>query len=267
MDDTTLIIVGYIVSTFFFLAIILIIYLSKRTKETSTSPYPGLPKVGFFTSKAKKALIAFAQSRGLAIIPEDQNNEMGSRLTERFGLPMTGRYRDIVKLPLSFGESYLCTRTPETSSSSSGSSSGPPNHFIVVFMDIPITKRTFVIPHFPLKGKFAKGIIEFILKKAFGAKNIEMLEIEERYPDFAKVYNIFTEDVKSAEEVILSADVMSMLLTHPRKKPVNICFTPKGFGIDIEPQMKKSVEIERFVAWTENMARALDNIEEGWRLH
>lgn len=258
MNDENFILFSYIASVLLFLVIALVIYLSKRTKETASSPYSGLPKVGFFTTKAKKALIAFAQSRGLAIIEDDQNSGMGLRLTEKFGLPMTGRYRDIVKLPSSFGESYLCTKISETNS---GSSSGPPHHFIVVLMDIPIDKRTFVIPHFPLKGKFAKGIIEFVLNRAFGAKGLEMLEIEKRFPNFSKVYNVFTEDVKSAEEIILSADVVSMLLTHPRKKPVNVCFTPEGFGLDIEPQMKKSVEIERFVVWTENLARALDDIE------
>lgn len=258
MNDDILAIVVYVASAFF-LVLILFVCLSKRAKGIASSPYPELPKVGFFTSKAKKTLITFAQSRGLTIISEDQNNDIRSRLTEKFGLPEMGIYRDIVKLPISFGESYLYTRTPETSD---GSSSDSPHHFIVVFMDIPITQRTFVIPHFPLKGKFAKGIIEFVLKRAFGAKNIEMLEIEERFPDLAKVYTVFTEDVKSAEEVILSADVMSMLLTHPRKKPVNICFTPEGFGIDIEPQMKKLDEIEQFVAWAENMARALKDADK-----
>jgi len=258
MNDAIPAIAVYVASALF-VFLILFVFLSKRTKMTAPSPYPGLPKVGFFTSKAKKALVGFAQSRGLTIISEDQDNVLRSRLTEKFGLPMAGEYQDIIKLPLSSGEGYLCTRSPDTSDSSSETSSGPPHHFIVVFMNIPIDRRTFVIPHFPLKGKFVKGIIEFVLKRAFGAKDIELLEIEERFPDLAKAYSVFTEDVKSAEEVIMSADVMSMLLTHPRKEPVNICFTPEGFGIDIEPQMKKLDEIEQFVAWAENLVRVLDD--------
>jgi hypothetical protein len=261
MNDAIPAIVVY-VSSALFLVLILFVCLSKRAKEAAPSPYPGFPKVGFFTSKSKKALVAFGQSRGLTIISEDQDNVLRSRLAEKFGLPMAGEYRDIVKLPLSFGEGYLCTRSPDTSDNSPETSSGPSHHFIIVFINIPIDQRTFVIPHFPLGGKFAKGIIKYVLKRAFGAKDVELLEIEERFPDFAKVYSVFTEDVKSAEEVIMSADVMSMLLTHPRKEPVNICFTPEGFGIDIEPQMKKIDEIEQFVAWTENMARALKDVDE-----
>jgi hypothetical protein len=149
---------------------------------------------------------------------------------------------------------------PETSGSSAGSASDFESQYIVVFIDIPIDRRTFVVQHVPFKGRLARAVIDMVLNKVFGAGNVVLMELEGRFPDFGKVYNVFTEDVDGAERVVLTADVMSVLMTHPGKNPANVCFSSSGFGIVIEPKMKTAQEIERFVAWSENLARALKDI-------
>jgi hypothetical protein len=214
--------------------------------------------VFFYVKKPKRALAEFVQSRGLVIIPTDQGGELERRLVEEIGIPEGGRYHDIIRLPLSVGEAYFYTRLPEPSrTSSTGSSSGSPHHFITVFADIPLKGRTFVVPHVPIRGKFAEKVIEYILNKVFGAKNITLLDVQDQYPDFAKKYNVFTEDEAGARKFILSGDLIPYLMTHPGKKPVNIAFAPGGFGIDIEPQLKSRREMDEFTAWAENLARTV----------
>ncbi|MBN1574212.1 MAG: hypothetical protein JW984_13525 [Deltaproteobacteria bacterium] len=256
----TLVITGYVASTIFFIVLVFIIYRSRRAKMKAQPLYPGQAKVGLFTGRAKKALIAFAQTRGLTIIPDDRSGDLNARITQSFGLPDMGNIEDIVKIPLSNGEGYLYTRFQETSDSSSETASVSESQYIVVFTDIPIAERTFVVQHIPLKGRLAKAVINLVLNKVFGAGNVELMEIEERFPDFAKVYNVFTEDVEGAERAILTADVMLVLMTHPGNKPANVCFAPSGFGIVIETKMKRAEEIERYVTWSETLARALSDM-------
>jgi hypothetical protein len=262
MDDMTLAVVGYAASTLFLLFLVYIIYRSKKGKKEASPIYPGEARVGIFTGRAKKALISFAMSRGLEIIPYDREGDLKSRITESFGLPEMGGLEDIVKIPLSHGEGYLYTRVPDGSGSSSASSSEFTHQFMVVFIDIPISQRTFVVQRIPLKGKLAKIVIKLVLNKIFGAGNVELMEIDERFPDFGRKYNVFTEDVEEAERVVLTSGVMSVLMTHPRKRPANICFAPSGFGVMIEPVMKSAQEIERLVAWSENLCRAINDIDE-----
>ena len=260
MKDMTLVIAGYAASTLFLIILVVIIYRSKNRKKEVSPIYPGEAKVGLFTGRAKRALITFARTRGLTIIPDDRSGDLKTRITRGFGLPETGNIEDIVKIPLSNGEGYLYNRIPDTSGSSSTASSDYTRQYIVVFIEIPIDRRTFVVQHIPFKGRLAKVVIDMVLKKVFGAGNVILMELEERFPDFGKVYNVFTEDEEGAERVILTADVISMLMTHPGKNPANICFSPSGFGIVIESKMKTAVEIERFVTWSENLARALKDI-------
>ncbi|MEJ2068196.1 MAG: hypothetical protein P8Y09_09695, partial [Deltaproteobacteria bacterium] len=210
----------------------------------------------------KKALISFARSRWLEIIPDDRGDDLKSRITGSFGLPETGELEDIVRIPLSRGEGYLYTRVPDRSTSSSTSSSDYKRQFVIVFIDIPMSQRTFVVQRIPLKGRLAKTVIKLVLNRIFGAGSVELMEIDERFPDFGRVYNVFTEDVEEAERAVLTPDVMSVLMVHPRKKPANICFAPSGFGVMIEPMMKSAQEIERFVAWSENLARSINDIDE-----
>lgn len=260
MDDTTLVVAGYAASTFFLIILVFIIYRSRQVKKEAQPIYPGTARIGPFTGRAKKALINFARTRGLTIIPDDRSGDMKTRITQGFGLPEMGGIEDIVKIPLSNGEGYLYTHIPDTSGSSSTSSSDYTRQLIVVFIDIPIDRRTFVVQHVPFKGRLAKIVIDLVLNKVFGAGNVILMELEDRFPDFGRIYNVFTEDVDGAERVILTADILSVMMTHPGKKPANVCFSPSGFGIAIEPKMKSAEEIERFVAWSENLARALKDI-------
>ncbi len=102
-------------------------------------------------------------------------------------------------------------------------------------------------------------VAEFILARVFGAKGIRYLNTTADYPEFARVYNIFTEDEAGARSVVLSSGVISCLMTHPRKDPVNLSFTPKGFGLDIEPILKSRQDIELFVQWADDLARVLEH--------
>jgi hypothetical protein len=209
--------------------------------------------------KAKKALAEFAASHGLVVQPKDETGELEKNIVERLGIPPGGVYRDIVTLPLSSGQGWLFTRAPEPerNSSSPNTSAGSPHQYIVVFMDIPITGRTFAAKAIPISGGLGRQVVEFILAKAFGAKGIHYLDTTADYPEFAKVYNVFTEDEKGARSVILSSGVISCLMNHPRKDPVNLSFTPRGFGLDIESMLKSRQDIELFVQWADDLARVL----------
>ena len=206
----------------------------------------------------KKALQAFVQSRGLIIEPKDEGGQLATKMEEKLGIPSGGIYKDIVRLPLSTGEAYLYTRYSEhRSSSTTGSQTGPPHHFITVFMDIPVTGRTFLGPSMPIGGGFGKMMVEFVFKRVFGAHDIHIFDVKDHHPHFAKVYNIFTEDEESARKVILSSGIASSLMSHPRKKPPSVAFCPEGFGLDIEPMIKRIDEMELFVAFAENLSREL----------
>jgi hypothetical protein len=215
----------------------------------------------FAGKKAKKALAEFAASRGLAVQPIDEGNELEQRVVERLGIPEGGIYQDIVRLPLSSGEGWLFTRAPEREKNNVDphSSTGSPHQYIVVFMDIPIKGRSFAAKAVPMPlGGLGLQLVEFVLAKAFGAKGIHYLDTTADYPEFSKVYNVFTEDEKGARSVILSSGVVSCLMAHPRKDPVNLSFTPKGFGLDIESMIKSRQDIDLFVQWADDLARALE---------
>lgn len=213
----------------------------------------------FAGTKAKKALAEFAASRGIIVQPKDETGDLKKSVMERLGMPPGGVYKDIVPLPLSSGEGWLFTRAPEPEKNSSdpNTSSGSPHQYIVVFMDIPVGGRSFAAKAIPISGGLVRQLVEFILAKAFGAKGIHYLDTAAEYPEFAKVYNIFTEDEKGARSVILSSGVISCLMNRPRKDPVNLSFTPKGFGMDIESMLKSRQEIEIFVQWADDLARVL----------
>lgn len=213
----------------------------------------------FSSTKAKKALAEFAASRGLMVRPKDEGDDLQHKVVERLGIPAGGTYKDIVELPLSSGQGWLFTRAPENRGSSSGpeTSGGSAHQYIVVFMDIPIKGRTFAAKAIPISGGLGLQLVEFVLAKVFGAKGIDYLNMTAEYPQFAKVYNIFTEDEAGARSAILSSGVISCLMTHPRKDPVNLSFTPKGFGLDIDPLLKSRGDIELFVQWADDLARVL----------
>jgi hypothetical protein len=208
--------------------------------------------------RAKAALVEFASSRGLSVEPLDQGEELERRVVESLGVPAGGIYRDIVRLPLSAGEAYLFTKAPETKGASSDTGTGgSPHQFIVVFMDIAVSGRTFAARAIPVAGKLGERMVEFVLNKVFGATGIKRLDTSAYYPDFSKVYNVFTEDEEGARSVVLSSGVVSCLMTHPQKEPVNISIGPKGFGVDITSVMKSRQEIDRFVDWADDLARVL----------
>ncbi len=209
--------------------------------------------------KAKKALAEFAASRGLTVQPIDEGNELEKKAVDRLGIPEGGIYQDFVRLPLSSGEGWIFTKAPDQRKGSSdpNTSGGSPHQYIVVFIDIPITGRTFAAKAIPVSKGFGLKVVEFVFAKAFGAKNIHYLDTTAEYPEFAKVYNVFTEDEKGARSVVLSPGVISCLMNHPRKDPVNLSFSPKGFGLDIESMLKKREEIDLFVQWTDDLAREL----------
>jgi hypothetical protein len=210
-------------------------------------------------TKARKALAEFAASRGLVVLPKDEGGVLERRVVEQLGVPEGGIYKNIVELPLSLGEGWLFTRAPENTGSTSGpeSSGGSPHQYIVVFMDIPVKGRTFATKAIPISGGLGQKLVEFALAKVFGAKGIHYLNTTAEYPEFAKVYNIFTEDEEGARSVILSSGVISCLMTHPRREPVNMSFTPKGFGLSIEFMLKSREDIELFVQWVDDLARIL----------
>lgn len=211
--------------------------------------------------KAKKALAEYAASRGLTVLPIDEGNALEKRVVDRLGIPGGGVYQDILQLPISSGEGWLFTKAPDPKKTSSGpeESSGSPHQYIVVFMDIPIKGRSFAAKATPMpRGGLGLQLVEFILAKAFGAKGIRYLDASADYPEFAKVYGVFTEDEKGARSVILSPGVTSCLMNHPRKEPVNISFTPGGFGLDIERMLKSRQDIELFVQWADDLARVLE---------
>ena len=219
--------------------------------------------VFYLSKRSKKALASFVQSRGLIILPDDAGAELESKLVQKLGVPSGGRYKDIVQLPLSVGEAYFYTQQPQPQrSSSSSSTSGNAHHFITVFMDLSASGRTFVAPRVPIGGELGKKMVEFILKRVFDARDITILDIKEAFPDFAKTYNVFTEDEEGAKRIILSPGVISCLMTYPGKNPVNIAFSPSGFGIDIQPIMKKPEEMDRYTVWAENLARVLKDVEK-----
>lgn len=219
--------------------------------------------VFYISKRSKKALASFVQSRGLIMLPDDAGSELESKLVEKLGVPSGGRYKDIVELPLSVGEAYFYTQLPQPQqASSSSSTSGNAHHFITVFMDLPASGRTFVAPRIPIGGEFGKKMVEFILKRVFDARDITILDIKEAFPDFAKIYNVFTEDEEGAKRIVLSSGVMSSLMTYPGKNPVNIAFSPSGFGIDIQPMMRKPEEMDRYTVWAENLARVLKDVDK-----
>jgi hypothetical protein len=209
--------------------------------------------------KAKKALAEFAASRGLTVQPLDEGNELERQVTERLGIPEGGVYQDIVKLVLDSGEGWLFTKAPDPKKGSSepNTSAGSPHQYIVVFIDIPIEGRTFAAKAVPIPGGFGRQVVEFVLAKVFGAKGIHYMDTAADYPEFSRVYNIFTEDEKGARSVILSSGVTACLMNHPRKDPVNLSFTPKGFGLDIESMLKSRADIDLFVQWADDLARVL----------
>lgn len=213
----------------------------------------------FAGKKAKKALAEFAASRGLVVQRIDEGNELERQVTERLGIPEGGVYQDIIKLTLSSGEGWLFTKAPDPKKGSSdpNTSSGSPHQYIVVFIDIPIKGRTFAAKAIPISGGLGLKVVEFVLAKVFGAKGIHYLDTAADYPEFARVYNVFTEDEKGARSVILSSGVIACLMNHPRKDPVNLSFTPKGFGLDIESMLKSRADIDLFVQWADDLARVL----------
>jgi hypothetical protein len=214
----------------------------------------------FAGRKAKKALVEFAASRGTLIQPKDETGELEKNLTERLGMPPGGIYKDIVPLSLSAGEGWLFSRAPEPDrdSSDNRSSSGSPHQYIVVFMDIPISGRTFTAKAVPIGGGLGRQIVEFMLAKVFGARGIHYLDVTAEYPEFSKVYNVFTEDEAGARSAILSSGVISCLMNRPRKDPPSLSFGPKGFGMDLEGMLKSRQEIELFVQWADDLARELE---------
>jgi hypothetical protein len=210
--------------------------------------------------KAKRALAEFAASRGLAVQAFDEGNELERRVVERLGIPEGGIYQDIVKLPITSGDAWLFTKAPDQKKSSDpDTSSGSPHQYIVVFMDLPVKGRTYAVKAVPIpRGGLGLKVVEFVLAKAFGAQGVHYLDIAADYPEFAGVYNVFTADETGARSVVLSPGVISCLMSHPRKDPVNLSFGPGGFGLDIESMLKSRMEIDIFVQWTGDLARVLE---------
>jgi len=210
------------------------------------------------TIKPRRELAAFAQSRGLIILPEDANGELKKKIEENFNIPQSGEYRDIITLWFGSGEAYFYRVVPHSErTSTTGTTSGSPHHFIAVFMPTGMRERAFAAPAVPVSGKFAEKIVSYILEHAFGAKDIKILNIKDQYPDFGQKYNVFATDEKNARDIILSEDVISTLMAYPMKRAANIMFSPKGFAVDIEPLLKKRDEMDRLIVWAEDLARVL----------
>jgi hypothetical protein len=237
--------------------LLLYILLSRRKETVATTP-DGTPpfRSSFFTPRHKKALYAFAATRGLSVLPEDTDGVLAGRFTEMMNLPVQGKMEDILKFPLSQGEGYLYTQRPDVSASDTDSEVTSHN-FLVVFVPLSLSGRTFLTPKFPLGGSVGRKMIEMVLSHIFGVKDLTFLEVDREFPEFAKGTNIFTEDEAGARNLILNTEVTSLIMERPEKLMFNMAVTPGGMAMRIEPLMKKPEQIEQLISWSEKIARAL----------
>ncbi|MBN1882249.1 MAG: hypothetical protein JW885_08765 [Deltaproteobacteria bacterium] len=210
----------------------------------------------FFTPRHKKALYAFADSRGLSIQPEDTDGSLARRFVEQMNLPVHGDIEDIMKVPLPQGEGYFFTQSPDVTDSDS-TSEGTPRHSLVVFSPLPLSGRTFLTPKFPLGGSVGRKMIEMLLSHLFGVRDVSFVETEREFPEFSKKVTVFSEDEDGARGVLLNEEITSLLLELQGKTIINMAVTPGGLAIHIEPMIKKVEQIEALVGWSEKIIRAL----------
>jgi len=237
---------------------LLIYIIFSRRSETVSSGTDAVRslRTSFFTPRHKKALLAFAAARGLAVLPEDTDGSLARRFVEQMKLPARGDFQDIMKIPLPQGEGYLFTQRPDTTGSDSAGE-GTPHHYLVVFLPLAISCRTFLTPKFLLGGSVGRKMIEMLLSHLFGVADVSFIDIDGEFPEFSKKINVFTEDEDGARKLLLNTEVTSLLMELPGKTIINMAVTPGGMAMHIEPMMRKAEQIEEFVTWSEKMVRAL----------
>lgn len=216
--------------------------------------------------RLKRAVSSYAQSRGLAVARKDENGDFGRMLLERLGVPPGGIYEDIMRLPISQGEGYLYSGYKGLESGSEkGDSDENLKYFITVFTEIPISGSVFLFSHTEIKGKLLKKMYQFAMSMVPGPGGRKALDIEEQFPEFAKTHTIFAKDQKDAFDVILTADVMSILISRlPSISRIyhNITFLPGGFTIEIIPFFKSPQDVEDFVRLAEDLSRHISGRED-----
>jgi len=236
---------------------LLFIFLSRRSETVSTGPGGAQPfRVSLFTPRHKKALLAFAATRGLTVLPEDTDASLARRFTEQMNLPVLGDIQDIMKIPLPQGEGYLFTQRPDVTGSDSAGE-GTPHHYLVVFLPLALSGRTFLTPKFSLGGSVGRKMIEMLLSHLFDVKDVSFIETDREFPEFGKKVSVFSEDEAGARRVLLNTEITSLVLERQGKTIINMAVTPGGVAMHIEPMMRKTEQIEELVNWSEKITRAL----------
>lgn len=213
--------------------------------------------------RVKSAVKSYALSRGLSVAREDENGDFGRMLVERLGVPKGGKYGDIMRLPLSRGEGYLYSGYKGVKNGSEkGTSDENLRYFITVFMEVPISGPVFLFSHSEVKGMLLKKMFLFAISIVPGPGGKKALDIEERFPEFAKTHTIFAVKGEDAFDVILTADVVAILMARLPHTFYNISFLPGGFIMEITPLFKSSGDVEDFVRLAEDLSRYIGEKED-----
>ncbi|MBN1574211.1 MAG: hypothetical protein JW984_13520 [Deltaproteobacteria bacterium] len=206
--------------------------------------------------RLKRAVSSYAKSRGLSVAEKDEDNAFGKMLEDRLSVPPGGVYGDIIRLPLSEGEGYFYSGYKGVESGSKkGASDENLKYFITVFMEIPILGPVFLFSHSEVKGNLLKKMFLLAISIVPGPGGKKALDIEERFPEFAKTHTIFAVNSEDAFDVILTADVVAILMARLPHTYYNILFLPGGLIVEITPLFKSSADVEVFVRLAEGLAR------------
>ena len=92
-------------------------------------------------------------------------------------------------------------------------------------------------------------------------QGLNLLDIREQNPMFAKTHSVFSEDKKGVNKILLSSGVLSTLMDNPGGITFNILFSPGGFHFDINKLITSTSDLESFVILAENLAQELNDIE------
>lgn len=215
-----------------------------------------------YRRKTKNAIESFARSRGLIIQHEDKEGELNRKLVDKIGFPDGGFYENIVRLSLSVGEAYLFSGYAGVSTKSKAEMrSENYHHFISVFMDLGLNGRTFVLSHPEIKGEILNKLLKYFMEKFEIIQGLDLLDIGEQNPIFAKTHSVFSEDKEGVNRLLLSSGVLSTLIDHPGGITFNILFSPGGFHLDIYSLITSTADIESFVIIAENLAQELNDIK------
>ena len=237
--------------------ILLFVFFSRRSETVSTHPGGARPsRTSLFTPKYKKAMYAYADTRGLTVLPEDSDGSLTRRFVEEMHLPVRGDLQNIMKIPLSLGEGYLFTQNTEATDINN-TEAGTPRQSLVAFFPLAVSGRTFLTPKFPLGGTVGKKMNGMLLSHLFGVQDVSFIETEREFPEFSKKLNLFSEDEDGARRVILNTEITSLLIELQGKMVVNMTVTPGGLAMHIEPMIRKPELIEELTSWLERMIQAL----------